>query len=92
MPYEHKTSKGTYILHTRAVELKGGRKQVIYFSEGFDGSLLTGSAGTTSLISGSSGGEGGRDVSSDPNLASSDDSFGSTRTVNDVEKDRKSVV
>jgi hypothetical protein len=31
MPYEHKTSKGTYILHTRAVELKGGRKQTIYF-------------------------------------------------------------
>jgi hypothetical protein len=31
MPYEHKTSKGTYVLHTRAVELKGGRKQTIYF-------------------------------------------------------------
>jgi hypothetical protein len=31
MPYEHKTAKGTYILHTRAVELKGGRKQTIYF-------------------------------------------------------------
>ena len=31
MPYEHKTTKGSYILHTRAVELKGGRKQVIYF-------------------------------------------------------------
>ena len=31
MPYEHVTKKGSYILHTRAVELKGGRKQVIYF-------------------------------------------------------------
>lgn len=31
MPYEHKTSKGNYVLHTRAVELKGGRKQTIYF-------------------------------------------------------------
>jgi hypothetical protein len=31
MPYTHKTSKGEYVLHTRAVELKGGRKQVIYF-------------------------------------------------------------
>ena len=31
MPYEHKTSKGSYVLFTREVELKGGRKQVIYF-------------------------------------------------------------
>jgi hypothetical protein len=33
MPYEHvnKAKGTTYVLHTRAVELKGGRKQVIYF-------------------------------------------------------------
>jgi hypothetical protein len=31
MPYEHTTNKGTYVLHTRAVELKGGRMQTIYF-------------------------------------------------------------
>lgn len=31
MPYEHSTPKGTYVLHTRDVELKGGRKQTIYF-------------------------------------------------------------
>ena len=31
MPYEHTTKKGTYVLHTRMVELKGGRKQQIYF-------------------------------------------------------------
>ncbi len=31
MPYEHTTDKGTYVLHTRDVELKGGRKQTIYF-------------------------------------------------------------
>jgi hypothetical protein len=31
MPYEHTTDKGTYVLHTRAVELKGGRTQTIYF-------------------------------------------------------------
>lgn len=31
MPYEHKTKKGTYVLATRIVELKGGRKQQIYF-------------------------------------------------------------
>lgn len=31
MPYEHTTPKGTYVLHTRSVELKGGRQQTIYF-------------------------------------------------------------
>ncbi|MEK6984882.1 MAG: hypothetical protein AABX89_00665 [Candidatus Thermoplasmatota archaeon] len=31
MPYEHKTTKGVYHLATRSVELKGGRKQQIYF-------------------------------------------------------------
>lgn len=31
MPYEHTTDKGTYVLHTRSVELKGGRQQTIYF-------------------------------------------------------------
>jgi hypothetical protein len=31
MPYEHKTSKGSYTLHSRSVILKGGRNQVIYF-------------------------------------------------------------
>ena len=31
MPYEHTTDKGTYVLFTRDVELKGGRKQTIYF-------------------------------------------------------------
>lgn len=31
MPYEHTTSKGSYILHKRDVELKGGRTQRIYF-------------------------------------------------------------
>ncbi len=31
MPYEHTTDKGTYVLFTRAVELKGGRQQTIYF-------------------------------------------------------------
>lgn len=31
MPYEHTTDKGTYVLHTRDVELKGGRTQTIYF-------------------------------------------------------------
>jgi len=33
MPYEHTNKKNgtTYVLYTRAVELKGGRKQTIYF-------------------------------------------------------------
>ncbi len=32
MAYEFKNSKGvSYFLHSREVELKGGRKQVIYF-------------------------------------------------------------
>ena len=31
MTYEHSTKKGTYVLHTRSVDLKGGRKQTIYF-------------------------------------------------------------
>ena len=33
MPYEHTNKKNGnhYVLYTRAVELKGGRKQVIYF-------------------------------------------------------------
>jgi len=32
MAYAHKNSKGaTYYLHSKEVELKGGRKQVIYY-------------------------------------------------------------
>ena len=31
MPYEHRTDKGTYVLHARETELKGGRMQTIYF-------------------------------------------------------------
>ena len=31
MPYEHTTEKGTYVLHARETELKGGRMQTIYF-------------------------------------------------------------
>jgi hypothetical protein len=32
MAYAHKNSKGqTYFLHSKEVELKGGRKQVIYY-------------------------------------------------------------
>ncbi len=32
MPYEFKNSKGiTYYLHSRVVDLKGGRKQTIYY-------------------------------------------------------------
>lgn len=31
MPYEHTTDKGTYVLHSRETELKGGRMQTIYF-------------------------------------------------------------
>ena len=59
-----------------------GRKQVVYFSEGFDSSLLTGTAGTAPLLEG-----GGRDVTStDPVLNSGDEDFGSTKAVNDVER------
>ncbi|HRD01956.1 MAG TPA: hypothetical protein PLP57_04850 [Candidatus Saccharicenans sp.] len=32
MPYEFKNTKGvTYYLHSREVELRGGKKQTIYF-------------------------------------------------------------
>jgi hypothetical protein len=31
MGYEHTTDKGTYVLHGRETELKGGRMQTIYF-------------------------------------------------------------
>lgn len=31
MGYEHTTDKGTYVLHSRDVQLKGGRNQTIYF-------------------------------------------------------------
>lgn len=31
MPYEHTTTKGSYVLHKRDVALKGGRTQTIYF-------------------------------------------------------------
>lgn len=31
MPFEYQGEKGSYVLHNKEVELKGGRTQTIYF-------------------------------------------------------------
>lgn len=66
---------------TRLLGSVGGRKYLVYFSEGFSGELLTGDA-TRDLAAQRDVAESGEDWK----VASSDETFGNTRLTNDVEK------